>query len=65
MSIRAVTEHHLQTAYAAQRARQRAEFEVLRASGAFIAPEHLRPGLQASLDLVEPLQEDATSAEAA
>jgi len=56
---------HLQDAYAAQRAARRREFEELAAAGAFRAPEHLRPALQAGLDLVEPLHVDQVAAEAA
>ncbi|MFN3582611.1 hypothetical protein [Phenylobacterium sp.] len=54
----------LQERFALQRAIARGEFEVLRAGGAFIAPEHLRPGLRAELGLGEPLRPDDARAEA-
>lgn len=55
---------HLQAAYAAARAVHRTLFEALAASGAFRAPEHLRPGLQAQLPLAGELELDADRAEA-
>jgi hypothetical protein len=65
MDVRAVTDTDLQHAYSAYRVQWSAEFRELRAQGAFIAPEHLRPALQGALGLVEPLREDAGLTEAA
>jgi len=60
----AVTRPCKQTGYSIQRAVWRAEFEQLQAAGAFVAPEHLQPGLQGALDLVEPLSIDDARVEA-
>lgn len=62
--ISAATADHLQEAYAANRAAQRRQFEQLAADGAFRAPDHLQPGLQAELGLGEPLRLDEARAEA-
>lgn len=55
----------LQQAYSASWAAWRAEVEELRAAGAFQAPEHLRPGLQAELLLQTAMPADPATAEAA
>lgn len=54
----------LQGAFERRRKAHRAGFEALRAEGAFRAPEHLAPGLQADLGLAGPLVPDAQRAEA-
>jgi hypothetical protein len=57
----------LQRAFEARRNAARAGFERLTATGAFRAPDHLRPDLQAELGLGQmcPLPLDAERAEAA
>jgi len=59
-----VSQDARQAAYEAQRKAHRAAFEQLREEGAFLAPEHLVPGLQGDLGLAGPLQLDAARAEA-
>jgi hypothetical protein len=61
----AVGETAMQLAYRQQRAVWRGQFLDLAAAGAFRAPEHLQPGLQAHLFLDAAMPIDQAAAEAA